>query len=127
MSVKSAEVVASCAEPGFYERKATHDIRSGDSVSIEHTGVDSPAPAGQTVIELLRRTRLAVTDAQSLIGAAVNAGWANPDGFGADDPHAAVDAALWLWTRNASELPGVDVLADGGEAGFAPVPAPESS
>ncbi|NMO53985.1 hypothetical protein HH310_22735 [Actinoplanes sp. TBRC 11911] len=91
-------------------------------MSIEHTGVDSPVPAGQPVIELSRRTRLAVTDAPSLVAAAVSAGWENPDGFAADDPHAAVDAALWLWTLNSSALPGVSVLADGGEAGFAAAP-----
>jgi hypothetical protein len=30
-----------------------------------------------------------------------------------------VDAALWLWTQHSSSMPGVDVLFDGGEAGFA--------
>ncbi|WP_203818968.1 hypothetical protein [Paractinoplanes ferrugineus] len=87
---------------------------------IEHTGVDAPVPAGPTVVELSRRARLAVTDAQQLIEAAIDAGWDNPDGFEGADPHAAVDAALWLWTRQTSALPGVAVLADGGEAGFVP-------
>jgi hypothetical protein len=88
-------------------------------VPIEHTGLDAPVAAGPTVVELSRRARLAVTDARALVTAAVQAGWDNPDRFAADDPHAAVDAALWLWTRNAATLPGVEVLADGGEAGFA--------
>jgi hypothetical protein len=88
-------------------------------VTVEHTGIASPAPAGPTVVELSRRARLAVTDAARLIGAAVDAGWENPDGFAVDDPHAAVDAALWLWTLRSSMLPGVEVLSDGGEAGFA--------
>ena len=106
----------------------TYDIRSGDFVTIEHTGVDRPVPVGQTIIDLSRQARQAVTDAPALIEAAVDAGWENPDGFDADDPHAAVDAALWLWTRSSCELPGVDVLADGGEAGFAPArPGPEPS
>jgi len=90
------------------------------SVPIEHTGLAAPVPAGPTVVELSRRARLAVTDASLLIAAAIDAGWENPDGFGRDDPHAAVDAALWLWTLQSSALPGVAVLADGGEAGFAP-------
>ncbi|MEU4238429.1 hypothetical protein [Actinoplanes sp. NPDC026619] len=86
---------------------------------IEHTGIAAPVPVGPTVVELSRRARLAVTDASMLIEAAVDAGWENPDGFAAGDPHAAVDAALWLWTLNTSALPGVAVLSDGGEAGFA--------
>ncbi|WP_213010633.1 hypothetical protein [Paractinoplanes toevensis] len=88
---------------------------------IEHTGIAAPVPAGPTVVELSRRARLAVTDAALLVEAAIAAGWENPDGFDPGDPHAAVDAALWLWTRNTSTLPGVAVLSDGGEAGFAPV------
>nr|WP_296073888.1 hypothetical protein [uncultured Actinoplanes sp.] len=86
---------------------------------IEHTGLDAPVAAGPTVVELSRRARLAVTDAAALVAAALQAGWDNPDRFAADDPHAAVDAALWLWTSNSSALPGVEVLADGGEATFA--------
>jgi hypothetical protein len=89
-------------------------------VSIEHTGLAAPVPAGPPVVELSRRARLAVTDSQRLVEAAIDAGWDNPDGFQAGDPHAAVDAALWLWTRQSSELPGVAVLSDGGEAGFVP-------
>ncbi|WP_433290809.1 hypothetical protein ACQP2F_23855 [Actinoplanes sp. CA-030573] len=88
-------------------------------MTIEHTGLTAPVPAAPTVIELSRRARLAVTDAAALIEAAADAGWQNPDGFPADDPHAAVDAALWLWTLHSSALPGVNVLSDGGEAGFA--------
>ncbi|GIF22288.1 hypothetical protein BJ973_002612 [Actinoplanes tereljensis] len=88
---------------------------------IEHSGVAAPVPGGPTVVELSRRARLAVTDAPLLVGAAISAGWENPDDFDPADPHAAVDAALWLWTRNTSALPGVAVLSDGGEAGFAPV------
>jgi hypothetical protein len=95
------------------------EAQRGYSVSIEHTGVDAPVPDGPTVVELSRRARLAVTDPPSLFEAAMDAGWENPDGFDIDDPHAAVDAALWLWTRNSTALPGVAVLADGGEAGFA--------
>lgn len=93
--------------------------RSGDAVTIEHTGLSAPVPAAPTVVELSRRARLAVTDATALVEAAVDAGWENPDGFATDDPHAAVDAALWLWTQQSSALPGVEVLTDGGEAGFA--------
>jgi hypothetical protein len=89
-------------------------------VTVEHTGLAAPVPAGPIVVELLRRARLAVTDAPLLIDAAVHAGWENPDGFATDDPHAAVDAALWLWTLHSSVLPGVEVVSDGGEAGFAP-------
>jgi hypothetical protein len=91
----------------------------GDPVPIEHAGLAAPVPAGPTVVELSRRARLAVTDARLLFEAAVGAGWDNPDGFDAGDPHAAVDAALWLWTLRSSALPGVEVLSDGGEAGFA--------
>lgn len=91
-------------------------------MSIEHTGLDAAVPAGPTVVELSRRARLAVTDAAALVTAAVEAGWENPDGFAPGDPHAAVDAALWLWTRPGSALPGVAVLSDGGEACFAPEP-----
>jgi hypothetical protein len=90
-------------------------------VTVEHTGLAAPVPAGPTVVELSRRVRLEVTDAARLIGAAFDAGWENPDGFAAEDPHAAVDAALWLWTAHSSVMPGVDVLSDGGEAGFADV------
>jgi hypothetical protein len=89
-------------------------------VTVEHTGLAAPVPAGPTVVELSRRARLAVTDPPRLIAAALDAGWDNPDGFASDDPHAAVDAALWLWTLRSSLLPGVEVLSDGGEAGFAP-------
>ncbi|MEV6847574.1 hypothetical protein [Actinoplanes sp. NPDC051411] len=88
-------------------------------MTVEHTGRAAPVPAGATVVELSRRVRLEVTDATRLIGAAIDAGWENPDGFAIDDPHAAVDAALWLWTLHSSAMPGVDVLSDGGEAGFA--------
>ncbi|GAA2632912.1 hypothetical protein [Paractinoplanes durhamensis] len=91
-------------------------------MTIEHTGLTAPVTFGPTVVELSRRARLAVTDAQRLVEAAVEAGWDNPDGFAAGDPHAAVDAALWLWTLNSSALPGVAVLSDGGEAGFSRVP-----
>jgi hypothetical protein len=90
-----------------------------DAVTVEHTGLAAPVPTGPTVVELSRRARLEVTDAARLIGAATDAGWENPDGFAAGDPHAAVDAALWLWTQHTSALPGVRVLSDGGEAGFA--------
>jgi hypothetical protein len=89
-------------------------------VTIEHAGLSAPVPAGPAVVELSRRARLAVTDAAALIGAATAAGWENPDGFAPGDPHAAVDAALWLWTLNSSAFPGVAVLSDGGEAAFAP-------
>jgi hypothetical protein len=88
-------------------------------VTVEHTGIAAPVPAGPTVVELSRRVRLTVTDAAQLVGAAVDAGWENPDGFAIGDPHAAVDAALWLWTLQSSVLPGVEVVSDGGEAGFA--------
>ena len=88
-------------------------------MTVEHTGLAAPVPAGPTVIELSRRARLTVTDAPRLVEAAVDGGWDNPDGFAIDDPHAAVDAALWLWTLRSSVLPGVEVLSDGGEAGFA--------
>lgn len=91
----------------------------GGTVTVEHTGLAAPVPAGPTVVELSRRARLSVTDAPRLIEAAIDAGWENPDGFAVDDPHAAVDAALWLWTLHSSALPGVEVLSDGGEAGFA--------
>lgn len=89
-----------------------------DRVTVEHTGLAAPVPAGPTVVELSRRARLRVTDTARLIGAAVDAGWDNPDGFAIDDPHAAVDAALWLWTQHSSAMPGVEVVSDGGEAGF---------
>jgi hypothetical protein len=87
-----------------------------ETVTIQHTGLDAPVPAGPTVVELSRRARLTVTDAFALIEAAVEAGWENPDDFDPADPHAAVDAALWLWTLRSSTLPGVTVLSDGGEA-----------
>jgi hypothetical protein len=86
------------------------------AVTIEHSGLAAPVPAGPTVVELSRRARLTVTDAAALIEAAVDAGWDNPDDFEPGDPHAAVDAALWLWTLRSSVLPGVTVLSDGGEA-----------
>jgi hypothetical protein len=85
-------------------------------VTVEHTGLAAPVPAGPTVVELSRRTRLTVTDAAALIEAAVDAGWDNPDDFETSDPHAAVDAALWLRTLRSSVLPGVTVLSDGGDA-----------
>jgi hypothetical protein len=89
-------------------------------VSIQHTGLSAPVPSGPAVVELSRRARLVVSDGPALVAAAVEAGWENPDGFGAADPHAAVDAALWLWTRSSSALPGVTVLSDGGEAALIP-------
>ena len=89
-------------------------------MTVDHTGLDVPLPPGPAVVELSRRARLSVTDPARLVGAAVDAGWENPDRFAVDDPHAAVDAALWLWTRHSSALPGVEVLSDGGEAAFAP-------
>jgi hypothetical protein len=92
-------------------------------VTIEHTGLGAPVPAGPAVVELSRRARLSVTDAAALIAAAVAAGWQNPDGFATGDPHAAVDAALWLWTRLSSALPGVTVLSDGGEAALVAEPS----
>lgn len=89
-------------------------------VTIEHTGLAVPVSAGPAVVELSRRARLTVTDAAALIEAAVDAGWDNPDDFEPGDPHAAVDAALWLWTLRSSALPGVTVLSDGGEATLIP-------
>jgi hypothetical protein len=89
-----------------------------EAVTIEHTGIAAPVPDGPTVVELSRRARLAVTDGPLLVQAALKAGWENPDDFDIGDPHAAVDAALFLWTAASSALPGVAVLSDGGEAGF---------